>query len=384
MRIALRTSGGRGEYELTGEDAGVAASDLFNRRLHFQISPELTIDGRQRALRVQGKPRIRLEDGGRHAYRVLADVLLLPVPIRELRQTADGPDFFRDRGYSMTDIDVDLAAANGTADLRPKRLWLTNAEGLVRSVDFPERMAAVQALWAAARDEGGRLARLVAAHEAAVEGGDHAVIGTAATAIRGEFGTGTDVLPLVAAGLGVGMDEPPTDGGLVEEVPEEGAEETDPEEAIREVIAKWRKQAVRDAAGRRFAEAVKAAYDFTCVICGHRYPKLDGSASAGVDGAHILPYRRYDLNDVINGLCLCKICHWAFDNAVIRIDFRRTARQYVLSVPRSVRDDARANGFDLTYFQQYEGPIARARLPRAEALWPSPTYLAELNSQIFG
>jgi hypothetical protein len=30
------------------------------------------------------------------------------------------------------------------------------------------------------------------------------------------------------------------------------------------------------------------------------------------------------------------------------------------------------------------GRIARALLPQAEALWPSPTYLAELNLQLFG
>jgi hypothetical protein len=149
------------------------------------------------------------------------------------------------------------------------------------------------------------------------------------------------------------------------------------------VISKWRKQAVRDAAGRRFSEVIKAAYDYRCLVCSHRYPKLDSAMSAGVDGAHILPYRRYDLNEVINGLCLCKLCHWAFDNGVLRIDGRRTARQYVISIPRTVRDEARAVAFDLSYFQQYEGAVARGRLPQAEALWPSATYLDELNRQVF-
>lgn len=385
MRIALRTSGGRGEYELTGEHGGIAASDLFDRLLNFQLTPDLLIAGRQRARRVQGKPRIRLEEGGRHAYGVLADVLLMPVPIRELRATANGPDFVRDRGYSMTDIDVALGATNGSAELRPMRLWLTNAEGLVRSVEFSERMAMVQAVWAAARDEDGRLARLVRAHEDAVESGDHGAIRTTASAIRGEFGTGTDVLPLVAAGLGVGLDEQSLDGGtIVDEVPEEGAEETDPAEAIRKVISRWRKQAVRDAAGRRFAEAVKAAYDYRCVVCSHRYPKLDSAATAGVDGAHILPYRRYDLNEVINGLCLCKLCHWAFDNGIVRMDYRQRGRSYVISIPRSARQEARATGFDLSFFDQYEGPVARARLPQSETLWPSATYLGELNAQLYG
>ena len=239
MRIALRTSGGRGEYELTGAHAGVQASELFGRRLTFQITPEITLDGRSRPLRVQGKPRIRLEDGGRHAYRVFADVLLLPLPRRELRQTADGPNFVRDRGYAVGDIDVDLVQRNGQAELRPTRLWLTNAEGLARGVEFAERMASVQAVWEPARGQDGRLAGLVRAHEEAVETGDHGAIGTAAAAIRREFGTGTDVLPLVAAGLGADLEEPAADGSVVtvEEIPEEPIEdETDPAEAVRREI----------------------------------------------------------------------------------------------------------------------------------------------------
>jgi hypothetical protein len=387
MRIALRSSGGRGEYELTGSHGAVAASDLFDHQLDFQITPELIIAGRHQPLRVQGKPRIRLLDQrqDRHAYAVLANVLLLPVPIRELRQTAPGTDFVRDGGYSITDIDVDLVRANGGAELRPTRLWLSNSEGLVRSVEFAERMATVQAAWAAARETEGRLAVLVRRHEAAVEGGTHLEIGSAASAVRAEVGTETDVLPVVAALLGVGLDHPPPDGGVVvERVPEEEGQEVDPAEAVRQTISKWRKQAVRDAAGRRFSEAVKAAYDYCCVVSSHRYPKLDSAVSAAVDGAHILPYRRYDLNEVVNGLCLCKICHWAFDNGVIRIDYRKTRRQYVMSIPKAVRREARANRFDLSFFEQYEGPLARARLPQAEALWPSPRYLEELNNQLFG
>ncbi len=386
MRIALRTSGGRGEYELTGDSGEFSASDLFDRRLIFQISPEISLDAHQRARRLQGKPRIRLEQPGRdrHAYLLLTDILLLPRPIREIRQTLDSPDFVRDGGYSVAFIDVDVAEANGEAELRPTHIWLTNVSGLAQSIDFAERMAAVQAVWATARDEGSHLAGLLREHERAVEQGDHQAILVAASALRVEFGLGTDILPTAAAELGVGLEEAPLGGGpLVDGVPDEETEETDPQAAIRRAISKWRRQAVRDAAGRRFAETVKAAYSFRCVVCSHRYPKLGGTTSAGVDGAHILPYRRYDLNQIVNGLCLCKVCHWAFDNAVIRIDYRRRTRHYVISIPRSVRAEARAIEFDLSYFEQYEGPIARSRLPDAESLWPSQTYLAELNGQLF-
>jgi hypothetical protein len=386
VRIALRTSGGRGEYELTGTHADVQASDLFDRLLSFRVSPELTIEGRSRPMRVQGKPRIRLEDGGVHAYRILTDVLLMPLPRRELRETVDGPDFVRDRGYAVSEIDVDLVRQwDGEAELRPTRLLLTNSAGLGRGVEFAERMAIVQAVWEAARGHEGRIATHVQDHEAAVESGDHARIRSAASAVRGYYGTGTDVLPLVAVDLGTEVEDTAVNPTVaIGEIADDGVEDdTDPSEAVRREISKWRRQAARGPAGRRFAESVKAAYDYRCAFCGRRYPKLESAASSGVDGAHILPWARYDLNSVMNGLSLCKGCHWAFDNGILRLDWRRGAKRYVLSIPRTVRTEARAVNFDLTHWGQLEGRLPAWHLPESDALWPSPTYIDELNKQLY-
>src|SRR5688572_19860493 len=90
MRIALRPSGGRGDYELAGSFNQLHASDLLERRFFFQITPAITIDGRARAHRLSGKPRIRPEEG-RHPYVVIAATLLLPPPRRELLKTAETP-----------------------------------------------------------------------------------------------------------------------------------------------------------------------------------------------------------------------------------------------------------------------------------------------------
>jgi hypothetical protein len=43
MRIALRPSGGRGDYELAGSDNGVPASELFEKQFYYQITPSLTM-----------------------------------------------------------------------------------------------------------------------------------------------------------------------------------------------------------------------------------------------------------------------------------------------------------------------------------------------------
>ena len=93
---------------------------------------------------------------------------------------------------------------------------------------------------------------------------------------------------------------------------------------------------------------------------------------------------RYDLNLVTNGLSLCKGCHWAFDNGILRIDYKKGARRYAVSIPKAVRHEAKAIGFDLSYFEELEGQLPVWHLPESEALWPSPTYLTELNNQLYG
>lgn len=89
MRIALRPSGGRGDYELAGSYNELHASDLLDKNFLFQITPALTIDGKSQAHRLSGKPRIRPQ-GGRHPYVVISSILLLPTPRRELQKTPVG------------------------------------------------------------------------------------------------------------------------------------------------------------------------------------------------------------------------------------------------------------------------------------------------------
>lgn len=101
-----------------------------------------------------------------------------------------------------------------------------------------------------------------------------------------------------------------------------------------------------------------------------------------MDGAHILPWARYDLNSLTNGLCLNKLCHWAFDAGVVRIDYARG--QYVTSIPERVAVEAGPGGMDLAYFEAVTGPIPEERLPPDPSQWPSPTYLERLNAELYG
>jgi hypothetical protein len=352
----------------------------------FELTPEITIDGHSSVQRAQGKPRIRLDDSTKfsHIYSVLAAILLLPQPKRKLHETSTESDFLFDNGYSITDIDVDVAnIQDAYVTLRPTLLWLRNARELARSVDVARHFSQIQALWDAAKHQESQLAGLVRLHEEAVIKGDHRQIKMSAAALRKDLDPRGDVLNELAAQLGLETQETAI-SSTTASVPSETVEDDiDPAGAARRAVARWRKCVVRSAAGRAFSQEVRTAYSYRCAVSGDALPKLPHTTSPGVDGAHILPWARYDLNSLRNGICLNKLCHWAFDAGVIRID-GDPAGGYYASIPQRVREEGLPMGMSLDYFSSLEGQIPEERLPALEAEWPSPLYLERLNAEIFG
>jgi hypothetical protein len=84
---------------------------------------------------------------------------------------------------------------------------------------------------------------------------------------------------------------------------------------------------------------------------------------------------------VENGICLCKQCHWGFDNGLLRLDFHKRSNSYSLSIPKSLEDLAIRENFELAFFQRSTGVIDNSRLPENHRLWPSPNYIREFNSK---
>lgn len=101
-----------------------------------------------------------------------------------------------------------------------------------------------------------------------------------------------------------------------------------------------------------------------------------------MDGAHILPWSAYQLNSVVNGICLCKQCHWGFDNGLLRLDFDSHSNSYLLSIPKNIADIAIKQKVDIEPFAKNTGTINESRLPKNHGLWPSPKYIHELNSKL--
>lgn len=67
-----------------------------------------------------------------------------------------------------------------------------------------------------------------------------------------------------------------------------------------------------------FRGVIMKLYDYTCAACRLRILTLDGATA--VDAAHIVPFSVSRDDGIGNGLALCKLHHWAFDNGLISID----------------------------------------------------------------
>ncbi len=388
MRIALRTGGGRGVYELAGRQGEAHASDLFDRELCYELTPSIIIPGRAKASNLQGKPRIRLDDHEQtiHLYRLLAAILLLPKPKREFR-TTHGGELLRYQAYSMTAIKIDIGhIGSDRAVIRPTDLLLETADNCQQTLDFQQRMSRIMRLWRVSASHTSPLANLLKSHmNVTLETDpDHKVIEKVAASIAELLQTDRDPLPVAERQLGItDAREEPTPSPQPSQATHQaefGMEDHVPPNLARiKRVKKWRQLAIRGAAGRTFRRTVASAYQYRCLFTGQPMPTLRVTQTPGVDVAHILPWATHDIDSPSNGICLNKLCHWAFDEGILRLQYDQSSNSYTLDVPAQVRTAATERTFDLTYFDQLTGPVPPSHLPLNKSTWPHPEYLDELN-----
>jgi predicted restriction endonuclease len=85
---------------------------------------------------------------------------------------------------------------------------------------------------------------------------------------------------------------------------------------------------------RGFRQAVIEAYDYKCALCGMKIYSPD-TLSWEVEAAHIVPHSSMGKDDVLNGLALCHLHHWAFDAGwfTLQDDYKIEVSQKVKSLP---------------------------------------------------
>ena len=391
MNIALRPSGGRGEYELAGRQGDLHVHDLFGLPMFIEILPGVAINAYANCVQKDGKPRIRLTQPARNAHpsSLIAAAMMLPKPRREKHET-HGANLLRWEQFVVQTVRIDVVPRSGGVLICPLTVRLENADGIRLDISFAERMARVVRVWTAAAKPPGALADTVRAHAAAFTSSKstQAQLVGSFTALHSALNNPKgDMLPLLEAHFGLGATSAPSVGDISAEVGDEDfAEEVhvDPAEARVDRVRKWRLAAVRGASATAFRRKVREAYDSRCMFTGQRLPRTEATSTAGVDAAHILPWSLFDLDATKNGLCLNKQCHWAFDEGLFRLSFDEKENAYIVSIPNPVRLAAQASHFDLESFDAIAGRVPKNRLPVNEAIWPSTQYLMKLNRFLDG
>jgi putative restriction endonuclease len=124
---------------------------------------------------------------------------------------------------------------------------------------------------------------------------------------------------------------------------------------------------VRDQGFRR---AVVRIYDHRCAFCGLRLLTSDGRTV--VDAAHIIPWSISHDDDLHNGMALCRLCHWTFDQGLLGV-----SSKYLMLLSGELRITQNMAGYLLTL--ENRSIIG----PQEEDLWPKREALGWHRQNVF-
>lgn len=126
----------------------------------------------------------------------------------------------------------------------------------------------------------------------------------------------------------------------------------------------------REARDQGFRRAIVMAYNHRCASCGLRIVTPGGHTA--VEAAHIVPWSKTHNDQPTNGLALCPLCHWSFDEGLMSVaaDYR-----VILSPQLSTHGNTAGLLSMLAERSIY--------LPQETALHPDPSNLHWRNENIF-
>jgi putative restriction endonuclease len=90
-----------------------------------------------------------------------------------------------------------------------------------------------------------------------------------------------------------------------------------------------------------FRKAIVTLYEHRCALCGIRILTLDGHTV--VEAAHIIPWRETKDDKPTNGLALCRLCHWSFDEGLMGV-----GKNYEVLISKQVKREPNFPGHMLT------------------------------------
>jgi putative restriction endonuclease len=131
------------------------------------------------------------------------------------------------------------------------------------------------------------------------------------------------------------------------------------------------RQPIRPAArDQGFRRAVVTAYDHRCAVCGVRM--LTANGHTAVDAAHIKPWSVSFNDNPRNGMALCKLCHWTFDEGMISV-----STKYIVITSLQLSVNHNIPGHVVTFASR------KIIGPQEEKLWPDLDSLSWHRQYIF-
>lgn len=387
MRISRRTSGGRGEYEISEQTpSGITPKDLIGCRLALMLAKNFVIDSATELRHAQGKFRIRmLPECEMHLHRQLVAALLMPESVRADAALGAGSPVLLKSRYAIEHINISDATREGKqAVLHVSDVVLRNQSHLAEELDLQQRLIQLRYLWEHCAGLPDSILHLVQEHAEILRTKGpipakaenlitqlQARLSDEATDLGILYSEHSDILPALVNLLQLEIPEP------ILRVDEIHPEEVELKERTIKEWSRW--AASRGAASARFRTKVRLAYNSTCLVCGSHFPPTSFARIPGVDAAHILPWSDYDLDRTDNGLCLCKLHHWAFDQGIIDIFHREGC--YFVEIPPSVRVQImeKNTDFSIDVLEEVVGPIPDNRLPVSAKDHPNPELLRLLR-----
>jgi predicted restriction endonuclease len=117
---------------------------------------------------------------------------------------------------------------------------------------------------------------------------------------------------------------------------------------------------------RAFKQAVREAYEFKCAVCGMKICSPN-TFQWEVEAAHIVPHHANGKDDILNGIALCRLHHWAFDVGWFSLE-----NDFSIIASRKIRDLSPEYGkledYDFIRHLLKEGLMIS--LPKEESVYP--------------
>ncbi len=119
-----------------------------------------------------------------------------------------------------------------------------------------------------------------------------------------------------------------------------------------------------------FRKAIVKLYQHRCALCGIRMLTPEGHTI--VEAAHIVPWSKSQDDKPQNGLALCRLCHWSFDEGLMSV-----GRDYEVLISPAIRQDNNFPG-------HMETLSARGIFrPQVSGYWPAQENLDYHRTKIY-